>query len=67
LHDAHVPAQAVEQQTPCAQKPELHMALEVHAAVSGNLPQLLLMQLFGDVQSATVAQVVLHAVAELQM
>jgi hypothetical protein len=57
--------QAVEQQTPCAQKPELHIAGAVQAAPFGSLPQLMLTQLFGDTQSAAVlVQVVLHAVAE---
>ena len=57
--------QAVEQQTPCAQKFELHIAAAVQAAPLGSLPQLMLTQLFGDTQSAAVlVQVVLHAVAE---
>ena len=61
LHDAHVPAHAVEQQTPCAQNPELHMVLEVHGELMGSLPQLMLTQLLGDEQSALLAQgIVLH-------
>lgn len=56
LHDTHVPEQAVEQQTPCAQKPELHMVPEVHGDVMGSLPQLMLTQLLGDEQSALLAQ-----------
>ena len=59
----------MEQQTPCAQKFELHMAFEVHGAWSGSLPQLIVvvLQLLGDVQSAVLAHVILHAVAVLQM
>jgi len=56
LHDAQVPEQAVEQQTPCAQKPELHIAFEVQGAVMGSLPQLMLTQLLGDEQSALLPQ-----------
>ncbi len=64
-HDAQVPAQAVEQQTLCSQKVELHSAPIVHVAPRGNLPQLMLMQLFGATQSAAVVvQLVLQAVAE---
>jgi hypothetical protein len=56
LHDAHVPAHAVEQQTPCAQKFELHWAAVVQGWPTGSLPQLMLTQLFGDEQSALLAQ-----------
>jgi hypothetical protein len=65
-HDAQIPVlQAVEQQTPCAQKFELHIAAAVQAAPLGNLPQLMFTQLLGDTQSvAVLVQVVLQAVAE---
>jgi hypothetical protein len=64
-HDTQIPVeQAVEQQTPCSQKFELHIAGDVHAAPLGSLPQLMLTQLFGDTQSvAVLVQVVLQAVA----
>jgi len=65
-HDAHVPAHAVVQHTPCAQKPELHWLFIVQGAVIGSLPQLVPTQLFGATQSmAMVAGVhaVLHAMA----
>jgi len=64
-HDAQVPAHAVEQQTPCAHWPELHIAPAVHVAPLGNLPQLMLTQLLGATQSvAALVQLVLHAVAD---
>jgi hypothetical protein len=59
-HDAHVPAHAVEQQMNCSQWAELHIAAAVHAAPLGNLPQLMLTQLFGDTQSVLAPQVVLQ-------
>jgi hypothetical protein len=65
-HDRQVPEQAVEQHTPCSQKFELHIAADVHAAPLGNLPQLMLTQLFGATQSAAPLQVVRQVgVAEL--
>jgi hypothetical protein len=60
-HDWQVPVHALAQQNPCAQKPELHSAAAPHAAPIGFLPQLMALQLLGDVQSAVVEQVVLHA------
>ena len=63
-HDAHVPAQAVVQHTPCAQKFELHWLSAAHVAPTGSLPQLILTQLLGATQSAAaVVQLVLQAVA----
>lgn len=65
-HDAQVPAHAVVQHTPCAQKFELHWLLIAHAAPMGNLPQLPLTQLFGATQSIAivgVVHVVLQAIA----
>lgn len=60
-HDWQVPVQALAQQTPCAQKPELHSTAVAHVPPMGFLPQLMLLQLLGEVQSAVVAQVVRQA------
>jgi hypothetical protein len=60
-HDLQVPRQAVLQQTPCSQNPELHCAAVVHDAPGGSLPQLLFMQMLGETQSALVAQSMRHA------
>ncbi len=57
-HDLHVPVQAAEQHRPCAQMRELHSASAPQAAPSGFLPQLLLTQLLGATQSASVVQLV---------
>jgi hypothetical protein len=65
-HDAHVPAHAVVQHTPCAQKFELHWLFIAHAAPMGSLPQLPVTQLFGATQSMAMVgavHVVLQAVA----
>lgn len=59
-HDLHVPVHAAAQHAPCAQMPELHSALAPQLAPSGFLPQLPATQVFGIVQSASAAQVVLH-------
>ena len=61
-HDMQVPAQALLQQTPCAQKFEAQAEPVVQGAPGGSLPQLLLVQEFGETQSALVEQVVLQAV-----
>jgi hypothetical protein len=61
LHAVQVPAQALLQQTPCAQKPEAHIAAAVHGWPMASLPQLVPVQEAGEVQSALVAQVVLQA------
>jgi hypothetical protein len=60
-HDWQVPVQAVAQQKPWAQKPELHSAPAPHAAPMGFLPQLPPMQVFGEVQSLLLVHEVLHA------
>jgi hypothetical protein len=59
-HDRHVPAQAVPQQTPCSQSPELHSAALPQVAPGGFLPQLPLMQLLGATQSPSFAQITMH-------
>jgi hypothetical protein len=61
LHAEQVPAQALLQQTPCAQNPELHMAAAVQGEPIASLPQLVPTQLAGEVQSVLVEQVLLHA------
>ncbi len=65
-HETQVPVQAALQQTPWAQKLELHSAAIVQAAPLGSLPQLPLMQVFGAAQSALAVQVVRQAPAVLQ-
>jgi hypothetical protein len=59
-HDLQSPAQAVMQQVPCAQTPELHSPSVEHPAPIGFLPQLPFMQVFPAVQSALVVQLCLH-------
>jgi hypothetical protein len=59
-HDRQFPVQAVAQQTPCAQNPELHSVLAAQLAPRGLLPQLPLLQVLPPAQSASVVQVVLH-------
>jgi hypothetical protein len=61
LQELQVPAQALLQQTPCAQKFEVHIAAAVHGWPIASLPQLPPTQLAGEVQSALVAQDVLQA------
>jgi len=61
LHDRQMPAQAVAQQTPCSQKPELHSPAAPQVAPIGFLPQLPERQVFGLVQSVLVVQVVRQA------
>jgi hypothetical protein len=60
-HDLQMPAQAVAQQTPCSQKPELHSPAAPQVAPIGFLPQLPARQVFGLVQSEVDPQVVLQA------
>ena len=60
-HDLQVPVQAVPQQIPCSQKPELHWAGAVQVAPGGSSPQLVPLQVLGDAQSAVVPQVVRQA------
>ena len=59
-HDLHVPEQAVEQQTPCAQIPELHSTPSPHVAPSGFFPQLPMTQVLGATQFASAVHVVRH-------
>jgi hypothetical protein len=58
--DLQVPVHTVAQQAPCAQMPELHSAPAPQLAPSGFPPQLPALQVAGDMQSASVEQVVLH-------
>ena len=53
-HDMQVPAHAVRQQTPCAQKPLLHSVPAPHDAPSGFSPQLDAVQTLPVVHSADV-------------
>lgn len=59
-HDLHVPAHAAEQQTPCAQMPELHSVPSPHVPPSGFFPQLPITQVLGVTQSESMVQVVRH-------
>ena len=67
LQEVQLPAQALLQQTVCAQNPELHIAAAVHGWPMASLPQLPVLcpvgivQEAGDVQSVPTVQVVLHA------
>ena len=60
-HDWQRPVQALLQQTPCAQKPELQSVASVHDPPSGTLPQLVPLQTLGEAQSAVLPQAVLQA------
>jgi hypothetical protein len=60
-HDWQVPVQAALQQTPCAQKLELHWALLAQAAAAAFLVQLPPLQVNGATQSVSAVQVVLQA------
>ena len=66
-HDLQVPVQAVEQQTPWAQMPELQSPLAPQLAPGGSLPQLPDTQKLPAAQSLFVAQVVLHCPAAPHM
>jgi hypothetical protein len=55
-----VPAQVVEQQVLWAQMPELHSLPDAHVDPSGLLPQVMLVHMFGEAQSAVTVQVVLQ-------
>jgi hypothetical protein len=59
--ERQVPVQALPQQIPCSQKPELHWAGVVQVAPTGSSPQLAPLHVLGDAQSAVVAQVVRQA------
>jgi hypothetical protein len=69
LHKPEAPsAQALTQQTPSVQKPLWHWMPWVHAAPFIFKPQLLLAQVFGVTQSASLVQVVLQAsVAQMKV
>lgn len=59
-HDLHVPVQADEQQTPCAQMLVPQSASAVHVAPGGSLPQLFMVHLFPVVQSPSAVQLLRH-------
>ena len=59
-HDRQVPVQAMPQQTPCSQKPELHSGPPPQAAPIGFLPQLPFTQLLGATHSPSLAQITRH-------
>jgi hypothetical protein len=61
-HELQVPAQEVEQQMLWAQIPELHSLPAAQLAPLGLLPQVPAgnVQVFGDAQSAVLAQVILQ-------
>ena len=61
MQDLHVPVQAELQQTPWTQNVETHSAPAEQVEPGGFLPQLPLMQVLGDTQSAFVAQTTPHA------
>jgi hypothetical protein len=65
-HDWQRPVQAVMQQVPCAQNPELQSAAAEQEAPIGFLPQLPFTQLFPLAQSASLVQLVLHAALDPQ-
>jgi hypothetical protein len=58
--DWQVAVQAVAQQTPCAQKPELHSPAVAHVMPSGFFEQVPPLQTFGDTQSVLPVHVVLQ-------
>lgn len=55
-----MPVQAVAQQTPWEQKPELHSVPAPQALPSGFFEQVPPLQTFGETQSPSTVQVVLH-------
>jgi hypothetical protein len=59
-HDLQSPSQAVMQQVPCAQAPELQSSSAEQPAPIGFLPQLPFTQLFPGVQSVSAVQLCLH-------
>jgi hypothetical protein len=60
-HDRHVPVQAVRQQTLCAQNPLPHSVPSAHVAPGALSPQEPLVHTAGASQSASAAQLALHA------
>ena len=59
-HDWHVPVQAVAQQTPWAQKPELHSAPVAQVAPRIFFEHVPPLQTLGETQSVSAVQVVLQ-------
>jgi hypothetical protein len=59
-HDLQVPVQALWQQTPCWQKPELHSLAVAHGSPSGCLVQTPPLQMFGETQSASAVHLFLQ-------
>jgi hypothetical protein len=59
-HDMQLVLQALVQQTPSAQNPLWQSAGPTQGAPGGRRPHELLIQTFGDAQSASLAQVDLH-------
>jgi hypothetical protein len=59
----HVPAQAVSQQTPCAQNVEWHSLSSAHVLPSSLRPHEPFVQTAGDAQSASVVQAALQTAA----
>jgi hypothetical protein len=69
-HELQSAPQAVLQQTPCAQNPELQAALVAHVAPIDSRPQVVPVQLAGARQSVLEVagvQLVLHALVVLQV
>ena len=62
-HDWHVPAHAVRQQTPCAQKPLAHSLPSAHVAPGDLRPHEPLLHTEGETQSASAVHVPLQAEA----
>ena len=62
-HDRHMPAHAVLQQTPCAQKLDAHSLFSAHAAPGDLRPHRPFAQTAGASQSASPAHVALQAAA----
>jgi hypothetical protein len=60
-HDIHFEAQAVAQQAPCAQMLLVHSVAVAQTAPTGLSPQEPALQEAGETQSASAAQVDLHA------
>jgi hypothetical protein len=59
-HDAQVPEQLEEQQTPCWQSPEAQAVPAVQACPRGASVQVPALQMFGEVQSVSAVQLILQ-------
>ena len=59
-HDAHVPEQVEEQQTPCWQRPEAQAPAAVQVWPSGASVQVPALQMLGAVQSVSMVQAILQ-------